>query len=183
MKRNNLTNQIKLRLETDRIRLRKIKRSDAESIYKYAKAKEISRYTFIPRPYTIKNATTFIRQSQILFRKKKEFHLGIELKETGEIIGMIGLIRIDYKNKNAELGCWLGKKFWRKGIMGEAVSLMLRFGFKELKLVRIYARVMTPNIASAKLVESAGFTLEGHRRRVHLHRRRWVDDYLYAMVK
>lgn len=67
--------------------------------------------------------------------------------------------------------------------MQEAVCLMLKYGFRELKLVRIYARVMTPNIASAKLLEKLGFSLEGHRRKVNLHHRRWMDDYLYAIVK
>lgn len=111
----NMTDKIKFKLETDRIRLRKVTPSDAESIYQYARAKEISRYTFIPHPYTIQNATDFIRQSQIHFRKKKQFHFGIELKETGEIIGMIGLMYVDFKNKNAELGYWLGKNFGEKG--------------------------------------------------------------------
>jgi len=140
---------MEIKLEGNQINIRKLKRSDAFSIQRNAKDYDISRYTKIPHPYTIKNAEDFVRYTHRMSRKKKAFELGIELKETKEIIGMMSFMNIDYKSKNAEIGYWLGKKYWGRRIMKEAVKLLLDFGFKRLKLVKVYARVMHPNIASS----------------------------------
>ena len=96
---------------------------------------------------------------------------------------MISLMNIDEKNKNAEIGYWLGKKYWGKGIMREAVKLILQFGFKKLKLERIYAKVLHPNVASAKLLEKSGLRYEGRLRRATLRRGRWYDDLCFGILK
>jgi len=171
-----------LKIEGKQINLRKLKKSDAPSIYQNAKDFEIARYTTLPHPYKLKNAEDFIKITHQKIRKKKAFELGIELKETKEIIGMISLINLDYDNKNAEIGYWLGKKYWNKKIMKEAVNLILNFGFKKLKLVRIYARVMHPNISSAKLLEKSGFQYEGRMRKANLRRGKWLDDLRYSIL-
>jgi len=96
---------------------------------------------------------------------------------------MIGLMKIDYNNKNAEIGYWLGKKYWGRKIMKEALKLILNFGFKELKLVRIYARVMHPNIASANLLEKSGFKYEGRMRKTTFRKGKWLDDLRYSILR
>jgi len=164
------------------INLRYLKKFDALSVQKNAKDFEIARYTTIPHPYTLKNAEDFIKLTHLKINKKKAFEYGIELKETRGIIGMIGLMNIDYNNKNAEVGYWLGKNYWGKGIMKDAIKLILNFGFKELKLVRIYARVMHPNIASAKLLEKSGFKCEGTMRKSTFRNDKWMDNINYSIL-
>jgi RimJ/RimL family protein N-acetyltransferase len=109
--------------------------------------------------------------------------LGIELKETGQIIGVMSLMHIDPASKNAEAGYWLGKKYWGQGIAKEALKLILEFGFKKLELVRIYARVTHPNIASARLLERCGFKYEGRMRKSTFTNGKWMDDLMYAILK
>jgi len=92
-------------------------------------------------------------------------------------------MNIDYKNMNAEIGYWLGKEYWGKKIMKEAVFLILGFGFEQLKLVRIYARVMHPNIASAKLLEKQGFKYEGRLRKATLREDKWMDELRYSILR
>lgn len=165
------------------IRLRKIVRSDAVAITRYAKDPAISRFTLIPRPYTMESSYRFIRHTHLMRRRGMDQSLGIELKERGEIIGMISLMHIDRKNRNAEIGYWLAKPYWRRGYSLEAIRLIIKYGFRKLKLVRIYARVLHPNLASAKLLEKAGFRYEGRFRKSALMRGRWMDDLLYGMLK
>jgi len=174
---------MKLRIEGKTINLRKLKRSDSQSIYQNAKDFEIARYTTLPHPYTLNDALIFIKRTHQKMRKKTDYELGIELKENKKIIGVISLMKIDYNNKNAEIGYWLGKKYWRRKIMKEAVKLILNFGFKELKLVRIYARVMHPNIASAKLLEKSGFKYEGRMRKTTFRKGKWLDDLRYSILR
>ncbi len=173
---------MELKIEGKKINIRKLKKSDAPFIYQNAKDFEIAKYTTIPHPYKLKNAEDFIKTTHQKMRKKKSFELGIELKENKKIIGIIGLTNINYNNKNAEIGYWLGKKYWGKGIMKEAIKLILKFGFKKLKLVRIYARVMHPNIASAKLLEKSGFKYEGRMRKTTLKKGKWMDDLKYSIL-
>lgn len=105
------------------------------------------------------------------------------MKATGQIIGMISLMNVSEKNRNAEIGYWLGKKYWGKGYATEAVSLILRYGFKELKLFRIWARVFHPNLTSIRLLEKVGFTLEGRLRNNIKKSGRWLDELCYGILK
>ena len=168
-----------MKLKGTNINLRKLKKSDASSITKYADNMDIARYTTLPHPYT--GAEEFIKKTQKGLRKKTGYELGIEYK--GEIVGMMGLSSIDKTNKNAEFGYWLGKPFWRKGFTFEAAKLMIEFGFKELELERIYAKVLTQNIASAKLLEKLGFKHEGLLRRRMIRFGTWYDAHIYSMLK
>ncbi|MFH1372258.1 MAG: GNAT family N-acetyltransferase [bacterium] len=167
----------------DRIVLRKVTRADAQTIFENVRDREISRYTFIPHPYRLRDALHFIRFAQLQMKKGLEYHLGIELKSSERIIGMIGLMRVDLRNRNAEIGYWLSKSYWGQGLAGDALHLMLHFAFRELKLVRVYAHVMHPNHASARMLERAGFTREGCLRKHLLRSGRRLDLLYYGLLK
>jgi len=143
-----------MRLEDRRIKLRKLKVSDAEFISKKAKDRNITKYTFvIAPPFNLKEAKKFIREAHKNIQKKVSYEFGIELKKEKKLVGLINLLGINYKNKYADVGFWVAKEYWGKGISDEAVKLMLEFGFKKLKLKRIQARALHENIRAQKLVE------------------------------
>ncbi len=168
-----------MKLKGTNINLRKLKKSDAESIAKYADDMDIARYTTLPHPY--KGAEDFIKKTQKDIRKKNGYELGIEHK--GKIIGMMSITNIDHTNKNAEIGYWLGKPFWGRKFMKEAGKIILEFAFKEVGLERVYARVLIPNIASSKLLEKLGFQYEGKQRRAMIRFGEWYDAYTYSLLK
>ncbi len=172
-----------MKIEGKSVNLRKVTKADAQSIYEHAKDREISRYTFIPHPYKREDALHFIKFTHLQMKKGKEYHLGIELKATGQIIGMIGMMQISRKHRRAEVGYWLGKSYWGKGYAAEALRLMLRFGFEQLKLVRITAGVMHPNLTSARMLEKAGFTFEGRLRKNFMQHSQWLDELRYGILK
>lgn len=165
------------------VNLRKISKYDAESMRKNADCAEISKYTNIPYPYRLKDAFNFIKDTQQKMRSGKAYNLGIELQDGKNIIGMISMMNIDRQNKNAEIGYWLGKRYWGRKIMKEAVKLVTNFGFKKLKLVRIYANVVPQNIASVKLLEKSGFKYEGRLRKAVYRNGKWMDYLLYSILK
>jgi RimJ/RimL family protein N-acetyltransferase len=172
-----------LLLKSKNINLRKLKKTDAKFIFKYAKDPAIARFTNVPHPYTKKMSEDFVKMTHSNIKKKEAFAFGIELKETKEIIGMISLINLNLENKNAEIGYWLGKKHWGKKTMKEAIPLILNFGFKKLKLVRIQGIVLHPNIASAKLLEKSGFKYEGTKRKASFRKKKWYDEKIYSILK
>jgi len=131
----------------------------------------------------LENARSFIRRTHRGLKNGTAYELGVELKNTGQIIGGIGLLKIDRRSKNAEVGYWLSKKYWGQEIASEALKLILDFGFKKLKLMRFYARVMHPNIASMKLLEKAGFKYEGRMRKHIFKNGKWMDELRYAILR
>ncbi|UVS67869.1 GNAT family N-acetyltransferase [Nitrososphaera viennensis] len=171
-------------IEGKRIVLRTLEKSDARSIQENLNDKEVSRYTrIIPYPYTLRHARDFIKIAQHFGSREEDYAFGIEIKETRKIIGVISLARIDYQNRNAEVGYWLGKKYWGRGIAKEALLGILNFGFDNLKLFRIYASVMHPNTASVKLLEKAGFEFEGRMRKSVLKDGKWLDELRYSILE
>jgi len=127
------------------IDLRPFKQSDAKDIYEHINDADVVRWTLsIPHPYSLKLGQEFIEKTQKDWRDKKGYVFALVLKETDAVIGCVGIEKIDWENKNAELGYWLGKRYWGKGIMNEALNLALRFAFEELKLHRIQAPTRPP---------------------------------------
>ncbi len=138
--------------------------------------------THVKYPFSKKDALKLLQKKKITRAAKSEFAFGIALKATNEIVGGIDLHHVDLKNKNSELGYWLGKNYWNKGIMTEAVKLALKFGFKKLKFHRIYANLFSKNIASKKILEKLGFRLEGRMREKRWRENQWHDVLNFGIL-
>lgn len=170
-------------LKGKRVILRPIKKADAQYIYEGARDRAISKYTFVPNPYTLKNAEEFIRQAWAGIRKGTSYNLGIELRNTSGIIGMIGVMDISEKHKRGEVGYWVNRKYWHQGYASEALELMLNFCFKKLKFRKVVAGVFPPNEISSLMLLRAGFKLEGRLRRHIKKDGRWMDLLRYGLLR
>jgi len=172
-----------LRLVGKRIVLRPLKNPDAKNIYLNIQDKTISESTLnIPWPYKSEDAQIFIQKTKKSLQKKSEFVFGIELKNRKEVIGCIGLDKVNFEHKNAELGYWLGSKYWSQGIVTKAGKLILKFGFEKLKLHRIWCCIFSDNPASKKVVEKLGFKREGLHRETSWREGRWRDNVRYGIL-
>ena len=148
-------------LETERLRLRELKATDIPLIVKYAGNQNISKTTLnIPNPYEEKDAIFWINMSQQGFKNKTQFTFGVELKMTNNLIGGTGLILNERFNR-AEAGYWIAEPFWNNGYCSEVLKELLRFGFKELKLNKIFATHLLENAASGRVMEKNGMIKEG----------------------
>lgn len=148
-------------LSTDRLLLRKVAAADIPRLMKYAGSKAISvNLLSVPHPYTEEDAIFWMNSVLQGFKSGERFVFAITLKESGGFIGAIGLHR-NSRHDTAELGYWLGEPFWGKGLMKETVAAVLRFGFEELKLNKIYATHFTANPASGKVMTANGMIKEG----------------------
>ncbi len=175
---------VRLEIEGDRIKLRKLRLSDVGSLCEHVNDREVTRWTLnIPYPYSTTAGVRFVRHTRYSIRKGKGYALGIVLKDTNKVIGVVDLFGVDVKNKKAELGYWLGRRYWGRGIMTEAVVLMLEFGFEFLDLHRIYARVFEENVASKRVLEKTGFKLEGKSRHEIYKYGKWWDLLRYSILE
>ena len=172
----------KIVLEGERFRLRTIESKDIDSITKYCKDRLVSRWLLrVPYPYKRKDAEDFIKRNRKKELKGEARRFGIEID--GEIVGVCSLESIDLKNKNAELGYWLGKPFWKKGYMTEAVKMVVEYGFKKMKLERIYASALDVNIGSQKVLKKLGFKKEGISRKEIFKNNRWYNRLWFGLLK
>ncbi len=173
-----------MKLEGKRIILRPYRKSDANDLAEKINHKDIARYTTnIPYPYSLEDAKKFIKSLQEKAKKKQPCCFGIFLRENKEFIGGIGIHNINFKNKNAETGYWLNKDYRGNGYAKEALELVLDYAFKKLKLRRVYAKVMTPNKPSYKLLEKVGFKKEGTLRKEIEKNKKTLDVYIYGLLK
>ncbi|MCE3280102.1 MAG: family N-acetyltransferase [Bacteroidetes bacterium] len=129
-----------------------------------------------PYPFTAEHAQKFIEKNSA---PSIPNILAIDLN--GEAIGGIGLHpQEDIQRMNAELGYWLGEPYWGKGIITEAIKLIVDYGFKNFEINRIFAKPFGTNIASQKALEKAGFILEGRFEKTLFKNGESVDELIYA---
>jgi RimJ/RimL family protein N-acetyltransferase len=103
---------------------------------------------------------------------------------SGEHIGNVKIDFYDEKANVAELGVLIGNKnYWGKGIAYEACKLAIQFGFKEMKLRKIYLAVYESNPVAKKVYEKLGFVLEGTLRKHVTVKGEFQDKYLMGLFK
>jgi [ribosomal protein S5]-alanine N-acetyltransferase len=170
-------------IRTKRFILRPIKKSDIKLIAKHANDKIVARNTLsIPHPYKLKDAKIWVNKNLDNYKKKEKTDVTFAIEIDGKFAGGVGLHKIA-KNHKAEIGYWLGRPYWNRGIMTEAVKVVTKFGFEKLKLRRIYAPVFLFNEPSKKVLEKAGYKLEGIVRKEAKKGDKYIDAYMLAKVR
>jgi len=170
-------------IKGQQINLRRIRRSDAPLMAKFANDRQVARHTFIPYPYALTDAYAFMRRDNKGWRKGTEYSYAIADPVTDEYMGGIGLMMVSPKHKCIEIGYWLGRPHRGKGLVPEAVRLTLRIAFKELKAMRVQAEVLDGNESSVRVLEKCGFTYEGTLRKRIRNRGRWRDAMMFSVLK
>lgn len=138
----------------------------------------------IPFPYTEADADWWInRVAEETQKQGRSVNWAIRNKE-GALIGGIGFhdFRLGQSHK-AELGYWLAKSYWGQGIMTDAAKKIAEFGLSEFGLSRITANVFDFNLGSTRVLEKAGFQLEGLLRNHYKKNGKIFNGKLYARVR
>ncbi|MFA5318458.1 MAG: GNAT family protein [Patescibacteria group bacterium] len=170
-------------IKTKNFILRPFVARDAAAVAKNANDKAIGRNTTsIPYPYSLADAKEWLKKVAVRNKQCNPDTINFAIDINGEAAGSISLMKIQEGHK-AEIGYWLGKEYRGGGIMGAAVAEIVKYGFKELKLRRIYGHVFTFNKISKKVLEKNGFKLEGILKKYARKNGRFIDVYLLAKVK
>jgi len=166
-------------LETARLKLRPYSEADIDELVPLIGARKVAATTLrIAHPYTEQDARAFLALAQ----EPGKIWLATTLRSDGRQIGGVGL-RVEDPHQHAELGYWLGVPYWRQGYATEAACEMLRYGFVELGLHRIFASHFRHNPASGRILLKLGMRYEGCQRE---HLRKWdqfVDSELYGVLR
>jgi RimJ/RimL family protein N-acetyltransferase len=157
-------------------RLRPYRSGDASAICAVADDFEVVRWMTrrFPHPYALRDAEEWIAFAMADARKQI---LAIEVDDA--IAGGIAVVPLEGERTGTALfGYWLGRAYWGRGIATEAARMLSDFALQSGDLRRLEATVFAPNVASAKVLEKCGFTLEGRSAQLYLNRCGTVCDGL-----
>jgi RimJ/RimL family protein N-acetyltransferase len=148
-------------LQTARLLLRSLERSDIPDLVRLAGDRDVAATTLnIPHPYTTADAESFLAHANTEAAAGRSAIFAICLFPGSELCGMVGLT-IAPASRRAELGYWIGVPYWRRGFATEAAGAVLQFGFETLGLRKIHATHFAGNIASQSVLEKIGMRHEG----------------------
>ena len=170
-------------IQSARLVFRFITESDLEDIFEYAKNPKITEYLCWDYHKNKQDTLNFISQTNQSYSNSNDLVFGIILKNKQKLIGSIGMHKINHIHSSCELGYVINDKFWNKGYMTESVQTIVKFGFNELKLNRIIARIRLANITSQKVLEKNGFIKEGLLREEMLVKGKYVDHFLFSILE
>jgi RimJ/RimL family protein N-acetyltransferase len=168
------------RIVGGRIVLRRPRMSDVDAISEYCKDRQISKWiSTMPYPYKKKDAVSFVKDSVKKWKNKTDYIYEIEYE--GKLAGTIGLhVKGDDK---AELGYWIGKPHWGKGLIPEAAKLLMKEAFKRLNLNKIYARYLEGNEKSERVMQKIGMKYEAWLRYDAKKGKKYHDVTQYCILR
>jgi [ribosomal protein S5]-alanine N-acetyltransferase len=163
-------------------RLRPFRRGDEAAICAVADDFMVARWMTqrFPHPYTLADAERWI---EIATRDGAGRYFAIEAE--GELAGGVGFdLRGDERAGTAEFGYWLGRAYWGHGVGTDAARTLAEHALQTVGLRRLEARVFEQNVASARVLQKIGFSLEGVLYAAYVDRRGAVcNALLFARIK
>jgi RimJ/RimL family protein N-acetyltransferase len=159
-------------LTTERLMLRRWRPGDMPAMLPLIGAREVAATTLrIPHPYTPDDAEKFMQYCDGVWEKGDGARFAVLLRDGERLIGGVGLV-VNREHQHGELGYWIGVPFWGIGYCTEAVRALLKHGFRDLNLNRIYATHFANNPASGRVMQKLGMKHEGIMRQ---HICKWGD--------
>ncbi len=171
-------------LQSERLLLRKITGQDLHDIFEIYSNREVmlyfdDRYAF----ESIDEAEKMINDYDSVLSNQDGMRWGIVLKDCGKLVGTCGFHGMSDYHKRIEIGYDLNRDYWGKGIMKEALSLIIDYAFTESEVNRIEAFVEPPNRSSRILLEKLGFSMEGVLREHEMCRGNIIDIQIFSLLR
>ena len=156
-----------MELTTKRLILRKWQESDAKRLYEYAKDPRVGPIAGWPIHTSVEDSREIIKN----VLSADETYAVIP-KDQDQAVGSVGLMigsasNLDIPDTEGEIGYWIGVPFWGQGLIPEAVEELLRHGFEDLKLDRIWCGYFDGNEKSKRVQEKCGFIYHHTNRDIH----------------
>ena len=173
-----------IKLVTDRLILRRFTMDDAMDMYRnWASDPEVTKFLTWKTYESPETADTILKIWVENYEQPDFYQWAIELKEIGQPVGSISVVRLNNKVESAEIGYCIGRKWWKQGITSEALERVIRFLFDEVGVNRVEARHDVNNPNSGKVMQKCGMTLEGIHRQADMNNQGLCDEACYAILK
>ena len=170
-------------LATSRLQLRELRPADRDDLFAIFSREEVTQYYGIALFKKVNRSDSVLKRRIGLFHKNNGIAWGITLHNSEQLIGACQFKSWEKRPNLSEIAYEMHPKFWNKGLMTEAVSAALDYGFNVVKLNRIEAWAATENLASIKVMEKSGFQYEGTQRDKLFWNNRHYDMACYSLLR
>jgi ribosomal-protein-alanine N-acetyltransferase len=170
-------------IRTERLVLRDFREADWKSVHDYASDLEVVRYMDWG-PNTVEETRSFIRRA-IAYQQEQHrsvYDLAVVLTPQNVLVGGCGIHVSNPDGREGWIGYVLNRNFWGRGYATETAKALLKFGFSQLNLHRVFATCDPSNVASANVLEKIGMQREGYLREHKWAKGKWRDSLLYAIL-
>ncbi|TDX10748.1 GNAT family N-acetyltransferase [Flavobacterium sp. S87F.05.LMB.W.Kidney.N] len=170
-------------VETERLILDEVNDGDVKEVFELRSNPETMKY--IPRPLVKdhEDALEHIKMIKEKIENNTGINWAIRLKDNSKLLGIIGFYRLQPENYRAEIGYIILPEFQGKGLVPEAVTRLIKFGFEDLRLHSIEAVIDPENYASEKVLQKCGFTKEAHLREAEFYEGKFLDKVIYSLLE
>ena len=169
-------------LVTTRLMLRPITEGDVKEIYFFRSDKQMLQYLDRDPIKSIDEAIQWISVIQEGIKRNEYIAWGISLQGEEKLIGTITFWNVKKEHFRAEIGYALHPSFQGKGLMREAMTVVLDYGFKTMKLHSVEANVNPNNAASIKLLEKNNFFREAYHKENYYYNGKFLDSAIYSLI-
>jgi ribosomal-protein-alanine N-acetyltransferase len=169
-------------LVSQRLILRQVMVEDVNEIFFLRSDKEVLKFLDRPPAKSVEEAKQFIDKLKVLEANQEGITWAIALKEDVKLVGTISYWNIFKEHYRAEIGYVLHPGFQGKGIMQEAISAVLEYGFTTMNIHSVEANVNPYNHASIKLLERNQFKREGYFKENYYFNGQFLDSAIYSLL-
>lgn len=173
-------------LETERLNLRRMSVSDAPQMFEnWANDPEVTKFMLWDAHKGVVASEERLALWEGQYSEPDFYQWGIEIKETGQLIGTASVVNMRAAHLSCELGWCIGRRFWNRGITSEAVAAVIKHLFNNAGFNRIAAHHFADNTASGRVMQKTGMTFEGISRQCDYMAKLggFVDVACYAVCK
>ncbi len=173
-----------VKLETERLVLRKFEISDAEEMFiSWASSEKVTKY-MTWQPYkSVDDVRGYIEYIISRYDNINNYNWIIEFKKNNQVIGSIDVVNWREDIEEIEVGYCLSDKYWHQGIMTEAFNKLIEFFFTEVGVNRIIAKHDVNNPNSGGVMKKCGLKYEGTHRQSGKNNTGICDTSVYAILK
>jgi RimJ/RimL family protein N-acetyltransferase len=170
-------------LEGTHVALRAIERADLPQLLEWRNHADYRRFFREHRELSMEQQTRWFEDVVIADPGTRMF--AISRRADGRLLGAGGLCFIDPVNRSADLSIYIGADgvYIDDMLAPEVARLLIRYGFHELGLHRIWVEVYDFDAAKRRLCEALGFHLDGRHREAHFGDGRWHDSLFYGLLE
>jgi RimJ/RimL family protein N-acetyltransferase len=172
-------------IQTQRLILRPFAESDLDDLYAMQSRPEVARYLYWePRDREqVRQALLSMVRGWALTAEGDVLALAVVLPATDTVIGDVILRWSSVEHRQGEVGYVFHPSYGGRGFATEAATAVLRLGFDDLRLHRIFGRIDSRNTASARVLERLGMRREAHFVQNEVVKGEWTDEVVYALTE
>lgn len=168
----------------ERLRLRRVERDDVKKYHESVNDPEVTEGLTLFLPMSIEDEERWYQNTLSRDIQERPFSIEVCSGDDWRLIGNCSFFDIEREVRCGEIGIMIGdKSMWNQGLGTEAITLLLRIGFKTLNLNRIFLRVYAGNLRAIRSYEKAGFILEGTLRQAVYKKGRYGDLHIMSVLR